>query len=92
MRRFVARLDASFEGFINLEGMVAISKRMNAAVAYLEEVIVDIRDMDLIDLDAFIADETIRRNSAHAPAGSTSNSSDLSLRKWICSVAQSSEG
>jgi hypothetical protein len=53
----VARLDASFEEFLNLEGMVAISRRMNAAVEYLEEVIVDIRDMDLIDLDAFIADQ-----------------------------------
>src|SRR6478609_7776358 len=53
----VARLDASFEEFLNLEGMVAISRRMNAAVKYLEEVIIDIRDMDLIELDAFIADQ-----------------------------------
>ena len=53
----VARLDASFEEFLNLEGMVVISKRMTAAINYLEEVIIDIRDMDLIDLDAFIADQ-----------------------------------
>jgi len=53
----VARLDASFREFLSLEGMVAISRRLNASVDYLEEVILDVRDMDLIDLDAFIADQ-----------------------------------
>ena len=53
----VARLAASFEEFLSLEGMVQISKRMTAAVDYLTEVIFDIRDMDLIDLEAFITDQ-----------------------------------
>ena len=53
----VARLDASFEEFLSLEGMVAISKRLQAGVEFLEEVITDIKDLDLINLDAFIADE-----------------------------------
>jgi hypothetical protein len=53
----VARLDASFQEFLSLEGIVAISRRLQAGVEFLEEVIIDIRDMDLIDLDAFIADQ-----------------------------------
>ena len=53
----VARLDASFVEFLSLEGMVAISKRLQAGVEFLEEVITDIKDLDLINLDAFIADE-----------------------------------
>jgi hypothetical protein len=53
----VARLDASFQEFLSLEGMVAYSKRIAACTEYLEEVILDIRDMDLVHLDAFIADQ-----------------------------------
>jgi len=53
----VSRVAFSFEEFLSLEGFVAISRRMTAAVEYLEGVIIDIRDMDLIDLDAFIADQ-----------------------------------
>ena len=48
----VARLDASFEEFLSLEGMVAVSKRMQACVEHLDELVYDIRD---IDLEAFIA-------------------------------------
>jgi Arc-like DNA binding dprotein len=50
----VARLDASFEGFLNREGMVAISRRLQAGVEFLEGVLFDIRD---IDLEAFIEDQ-----------------------------------
>ena len=50
----VARLDASFQEFLSLEGMVNISKRLEAGVSFLDQVLFDIRD---IDLDAFIADQ-----------------------------------
>jgi hypothetical protein len=50
----VARLDASFEEFLSLEGIVAISKRLKAGVESLEEMLFDIRD---VDLEAFIEDQ-----------------------------------
>jgi hypothetical protein len=50
----VARLDASFEEFLTLEGIVQISKRMNASVAALEGMVFDVRD---IDVEAFIEDQ-----------------------------------
>jgi hypothetical protein len=50
----VARLDASFQEFLSLEGIVAISRRLQAGVEFLEGVLFDIRD---IDLEAFIADQ-----------------------------------
>jgi hypothetical protein len=50
----VARLAASFEEFLTLEGIVAISKRMQAGVEALEEMFFDVKD---IDLEAFIADQ-----------------------------------
>jgi hypothetical protein len=50
----VARLAASFEEFLSLEGMVQISKRLQAGVAGLEDMVFDIRD---INLEAFIADQ-----------------------------------
>jgi hypothetical protein len=53
----VARLAASFEQILSIEGFVAISKQISAAADYLLDVIVDIRDMDMINLDAFIADQ-----------------------------------
>ena len=52
----VARLDASFQEFLNLEGIVAVSKRLQAGVDFLEGVIFDIRDVD-VDLEAFIEDQ-----------------------------------
>src|SRR5258705_10528218 len=53
----VGRLAWSFEEILSTEGLIVISKRMTAAINYLEEGIVDIRDMDLVDLEAFIPDQ-----------------------------------
>jgi hypothetical protein len=50
----IGRIAYSFEEVINTEGVIALSKRMEAAVSYLEEMLYDIRD---IDLEAFIADQ-----------------------------------
>jgi hypothetical protein len=50
----VGRLAWSFEEILSTEGLIVISKRMTAAMHYLEEVMFDIRD---IDLEAFIADQ-----------------------------------
>ena len=50
----VGRLAWSFEEILSTEGLIQISKRMTAAMHYLEEVMFDIRD---IDLEAFIADQ-----------------------------------
>jgi hypothetical protein len=51
----ISRLAYSFEIILNPEGLVAMTKRMEAAVAYIEGVAFDIREIDR-DLDAFIAD------------------------------------
>jgi hypothetical protein len=50
----VARLAFSFEEQISTEGVIALSKRMQSAVMHLEEMLFDIRD---IDLEAFISDQ-----------------------------------
>ena len=50
----VARLAFSFEEQISTEGVIALSKRMQVAVMHLEEMLFDIRD---IDLEAFISDQ-----------------------------------
>lgn len=50
----VARLDASFQEFLSLEGMVQVSKRLSASVDALETLFFDIRDLDL---EAFIEDQ-----------------------------------
>ena len=50
----VARLDASFQEFLSLEGMVGVSKRLQAGVEALEGMFFDIRDLDL---EAFIEDQ-----------------------------------
>jgi hypothetical protein len=50
----VARLDASFQEFLSLEGLVQMSKRIGASVQALEGLIFDVRDTDL---EAFIEDQ-----------------------------------
>ena len=50
----VARLDASFQQFLSLEGMVVVSRRLSAGVEALEGLFFDIRDLDL---EAFIEDQ-----------------------------------
>ena len=50
----VAKLAFSFEELISTEGVIALSKRMQAAVVHLEEMLFDIRD---IDLEAFVSDQ-----------------------------------
>lgn len=62
----VARLEQSFDGaFTDLssEGLVAISKRLEASVAVSEELMFGIRDR-LPALEAFMAEEGISRREA----------------------------
>jgi Arc-like DNA binding domain len=50
----IGRIAYSFEEVISTEGVIALSKRMQGAVSYLEEMLYDIRD---VNLEAFIADQ-----------------------------------
>ena len=50
----IGRLAYSLEKQISTEGVIALSKRMDSAVVFLEELLFDIRD---IDLEAFIANQ-----------------------------------
>lgn len=50
----LARLEFSFEQILSNEGMVQVSKRFEAVAAALEELLFDLRDMEL---DAFIVDQ-----------------------------------
>jgi hypothetical protein len=50
----VSRLAFTFEEMLSAEGLIALSKRLQANVEGLEELLFDIRD---IDLEAFISDQ-----------------------------------
>jgi hypothetical protein len=50
----VARIDASFQEFLSLEGLVQMSKRIDASVHALEGLFFDVWDTDL---EAFIEDQ-----------------------------------
>ena len=50
----VSRLAFTFEEMLSAEGLIALSKRMHAAVEAMEGLFFDIRD---IDLEAFISDQ-----------------------------------
>jgi hypothetical protein len=50
----VARIDFSFQQLLSPEGLIQVTKRMEAGAAALDAMLFDIRDFDL---EAFIADQ-----------------------------------
>lgn len=62
----VGRLAFSFEEILSNEGMVQVSKRLEATAEALEYLLFDVRDMDL---DAFIVDQRAKgKNLARTEA------------------------